>query len=205
MITPEAVDPQTINEIFAAMIGRDGSNRSATTELREAAEPALLLGQAADAYTHAIVAGAETLIGPTRLAAIDTAAEHAVPGISTAAAWETLRGHLAVLAADGRDPVDLLAAAAADRELDTARDVAAVLDHRLDPTGNHSQRPGAVAVAAGRPGPARRARRVGAVPDRPRRPRPHPRQPGAGGGRGMDVRDRAGVGRPVPAHTRPGR
>ena len=124
------------------MIGRDGSNRSATTEHREAAEPARLLGQAADAYTHAVVAGAETLIGPAELARIDAGAEQAVPGVTTAPAWETLRGHLAVLAADGRDPITALTAAAADRELDTARDLAAVLDYRLDPTGNHSQQPG---------------------------------------------------------------
>src|SRR5664279_5604351 len=105
VIKPESVDPQTINEIFAAMIGRDGSNRSATTEQREAADPGLLLGQAADAYTHAIVAGAQTLIGPDAMTAIDTAAEHTVPGITTAAAWDTLRGHLAVLAAGGSDPL----------------------------------------------------------------------------------------------------
>jgi hypothetical protein len=142
VITPESVTPQTINEIFAEMIGRDGSNRSATTEQREAAEPARRLGQAADAYQHCIVAGAETLIGPAELARITAGAEQDAPGITTAPAWETLRGHLAVLAADGHDPITALTAAAAHRELDTARDVAAVLDYRLDPTGNHSQQPG---------------------------------------------------------------
>ena len=60
----------------------------------------------------------------------------------SAPAWDTLLGHLAVLALDGHDPIALLADAAAERELDTATDVAAVLDYRLDPTGNHSQRPG---------------------------------------------------------------
>ena len=57
-----------------------------------------------------------------------------MPGVTTAPAWETLLGHLAVLALDGHDPIGRLADAAAERELDTARDLAAVLDYRLDPT-----------------------------------------------------------------------
>ena len=59
--------------------------------------------------------------------------------MTSAPAWSTLLGHLAVLAVNGWDPVADLAAAAGHRELGTARDTAAVLDYRLDPTGNHSQ------------------------------------------------------------------
>lgn len=40
---------------------------------------------------------------------------------------------------NGADPVAALSSAAAGRELSTARDLAAVLDYRLDPSGNHSQ------------------------------------------------------------------
>ena len=76
---------------------------------------------------------------PQRLAQIAADAETALPGITDTPAWETLRGHLVVLAADGVDPIAALTAAAAARELDTARDISAVLDYRLDPTGNHSQ------------------------------------------------------------------
>ena len=45
------------------------------------------------------------------------------------------RAAAAVLTADGRDPIADLTAAAARRETGTARDVAAVLDYRLDPSG----------------------------------------------------------------------
>ena len=205
VIKPESVTPQTVNEIFAEMIGRDGSNRSATTEQREAAEPALLLGQAADAYTHAVVTGAETLIGPAELARIAADAEQAVPGITTAPAWETLRGHLAVLAADGRDPITALAAAAARRELDTARDLAAVLDYRLDPTGNHSQQPGPLpwlpAVPARLAEPPDWAAYLTARADHVRDLADRVRADAATWVAG----DRAGVGGPVPAQPRPGR
>ena len=141
VIKPEAIRPATVIEAFTAVITTDGSARSATTEIREAADPALRMGRpgaAADAYAHAIVAGAETLLGSAEIDRITAAAELAVSGVTTAAAWDTLRGHLIVLAAAGSDPVASLTAAAAARELETANDLAAVLDFRLDPTGNHS-------------------------------------------------------------------
>jgi len=141
VIKPEAIRPATVIEAFTAVITTDGSDRSATTEIREAADPILQLGRpgaAADAYAHAIVAGAEALVGPQEIERITAAAELAVPGITSAAAWDTLRGHLIVLAAGGSDPTGLLTAAAGKRELGTAQDLAAVLDFRLDPTGNHS-------------------------------------------------------------------
>jgi DNA primase catalytic core len=139
VVKPESVSPPTISELFAAMIGRDGANRSATTETREITDPHRRLGHANDAYAHAVVAGAEHLLPPGEMEGITAAAENAVPGVTTAPAWDTLRGHLALLVATGQDPIALLTAAAAERELDTARDLAAVLDYRLDPTGNHSQ------------------------------------------------------------------
>ncbi len=142
VITPDALQPPTAIEVLTAVIGRDGAARSATTEIRDAHDPALRLGHAAAAYVHAIMVGAVTVLGPDRVAAITTGAEQAVPGVTGAPAWETLLGHLAVLALDGHDPITLLADAAAARELASADDVAAVLDYRLDPTGNHSQRPG---------------------------------------------------------------
>jgi len=141
VIKPQAIRPATVVEAFTTVITTDGSDRSATTEIREAADPALQLGRpgaAADAYAHAIVAGAEAVIGSEQIARITAAAELAVPGVTSAPAWDTLRGHLIVLAADGSDPTGLLTAAAEKRELGTADDLAAVLDFRLDPTGNHS-------------------------------------------------------------------
>jgi len=137
--TPGAIEPSTAVEMLVKIVETDGGARSVTTEAREAADPTRRLGQAADAYTHSIVVGAETVIGPQRLAQIVTDAVAALPGITDTPAWEALRGHLVVLAAGGADPIAALTAAAASRELDSARDISAVLDYRLDPSGNHSQ------------------------------------------------------------------
>ena len=110
------------------------------------------------------------------------------PGSPTAPAWETLLGHLAVLALDGHDPIARLADAAAERELDTARDLAAVLDYRLDPTGNHSQRPGPLPWVPDIPETLDPDPGVGNVSRRPRpaghRPGHRTRRAGAGGGPG---------------------
>ncbi|MGI8415078.1 MAG: MobF family relaxase, partial [Nakamurella sp.] len=141
VITPEAISPETSAELFAAIIGRDGSDRSALTEMRESADPANRLGPACDAYTHAIITGLETLLGAERVAQITADAEQALPGITSAPAWETLRGHLVALAGQGGDPIAALTAAS-ERELRTANDPSAVLDWRLDRTGNHSLREG---------------------------------------------------------------
>jgi DNA primase catalytic core len=144
VITPDAIQPPTAIEVLTEVIGRDGAARSATTEIRDAHDPGLRVGHAAAAYVHALTVGAMTILGPERVRVITAGAEEAVPGVTTAPAWETVLGHLAVLALDGHDPVARLVDAAAERELDTAMDLAAVLDYRLDPTGNHSQRPGAL-------------------------------------------------------------
>ena len=137
--TPGAIEPLTAVEVLVKIVETDGAARSVTTERREAADPARRLGQAADAYTHSIVVGAETVVGAQGLTRMVAEAEAALPGITANAAWEALRGHLVVLAAGGVDPIDALTAAAASRELGTARDISAVLDYRLDPSGNHSQ------------------------------------------------------------------
>jgi len=139
---PGAVMPPTMIELASKILATDGSARSATTEIREAAEPARRLAHAGNAYAHSIVVGAQDLLGAARVAQITEAAETLIPGITAAAAWDTLRGHLLVLAADGLDPIGALTAAAGKRELGTADDLAAVLDFRLDPTGNHSQQSG---------------------------------------------------------------
>lgn len=137
--TPGSISPATPAETLAKIIQTDGGSRSVTTEQRDAADPARRLGHAADAYATTVVIGADTVIGPDAIQRLTDAAEQAVPGITASPAWEVLRGHLAMRAADHRDPIDELAAAAASRELGSARDLAAVLDYRLDPTGNHGQ------------------------------------------------------------------
>ena len=49
-------------------------------------------------------------------------------------AWPTLKGHLLQLATTGLDPIDVLRDAISQGSIDDARDVAALLDWRIDPT-----------------------------------------------------------------------
>ncbi|MEO6701476.1 MAG: MobF family relaxase [Jatrophihabitantaceae bacterium] len=139
VIRPEAIRPPSAAETLQAILQRDGAARSASTEIREAGDPQRQLGRLADMYLHSIQTGALAVLGSEQLDQLTHAAEAAVPGVSEAEAWETLRAHLALLQLDGHDAIDLLTQAAGARTLDGASDLAAVLDWRLDPSGNHSQ------------------------------------------------------------------
>ncbi|MFA3899753.1 hypothetical protein ACKAMS_32585 [Rhodococcus sp. 5A-K4] len=136
MLPPTAVDD--LREILR----RDGAQVSAHSTLAEADDPHLNLSPAARAYDYSVATGSEVHLGPEVMAAIDVAAEEEAPGLTDEPAWPTLRGHLAILGAHGRDPVEALRSAVRSRELDTALDRAAVLDWRLDPSGKHSSAPG---------------------------------------------------------------
>ncbi|MBW4781964.1 relaxase domain-containing protein [Rhodococcus fascians] len=139
MLPPTAVDD------FRAILRRDGAQVSAHSTLTAADDPHTHLAPAANAYDYSVATACEVLAGPTVMAAIDTAADTAIAGLTDDAAWPVLRGHLAILAAHGRDPVDALNTAINERELGTAFDRAAVLDWRLDSTGRHSTTRGASA------------------------------------------------------------
>ncbi|CAM3308397.1 MobF family relaxase [Williamsia muralis] len=136
--TPKALNPQTAIELLGGVLDRDGAQTSATTSAREALDPAQRLGFAAAAYLDAVGSAAENYAGPETMATIDAAANTVYDGLTDEPAWPVLRKHLAIIAAHGRDPVTALKNAAAHRELDTADDVAAVLDWRLDTSGSHS-------------------------------------------------------------------
>ncbi|WP_255123015.1 MobF family relaxase [Rhodococcus sp. 14-2470-1b] len=136
MLPPTAVDD--LREILR----RDGAQVSAHSTLAEADDPHLNLSPAARAYDYSVATGSEVHLGPEVMAAIDVAAEQEAPGLTDEPAWPTLRGHLAILGAHGRDPVEALRSAVRSRELDTALDRAAVLDWRLDPSGKHSSATG---------------------------------------------------------------
>lgn len=138
VITPGAVSPQTAVDLFTRILGRDGAQESATTAARRLADPAQRLSIAASAYDDALGTAAEHVTGDKEMARIDAEAEKIVPGVTDADAWPVLRKHLATLAVGGTDPIATLRRAAGHRELDTAVDVAAVLDWRLDPSGAHS-------------------------------------------------------------------
>ncbi|MDV6305480.1 MobF family relaxase [Rhodococcus cerastii] len=132
MLPPTAVDD------FRAILRRDGAQVSAHSTLTAADDPHVNLAPAANAYDYSVATACEVLAGPTVMAAIDTAADTAIAGLTDDAAWPVLRGHLAILAAHGRDPVDALNTAITEREIGSAFDRAAVLDWRLDATGRHS-------------------------------------------------------------------
>ena len=154
VIHPTLVRPLTSTDILESILARDDAPRSATSLIREQADPATRLGEAAQRYldslyvaaenllrhdtappANATVDGTETTTAVNMVDALDLAVDQLAPGLSDEAAWPTLRAHLLLLGAAGENPVEALRAAAGDRELDTARDRAAVLDWRLDASG----------------------------------------------------------------------
>jgi len=146
VIHPTLVRPLTPTDILESMLARDDAQRSATSLIREQADPATRLGEAAQRYLDSLYVAAEDLLRHQTITgadgttvnlvdALDTAVETLAPGLSDEAAWPTLRAHLLLLGAAGENPVEALRAAAGDRELQSARDRAAVLDWRLDASG----------------------------------------------------------------------
>ncbi|MEV2226333.1 MobF family relaxase [Nocardia vinacea] len=133
-----AIYPRTAVEKLLRIFGRDGVQKSAHTMLRDALDPHQRIGRALDIYLDALGVAAETALGADGLERLDVAAEAVRPNLTDSPAYPVLRQHLAMIALSGRDPVTALRTAASARELDTADDVAAVLDWRLDPSGAHS-------------------------------------------------------------------
>lgn len=146
VIHPTLVRPLTPTDILESILARDDAQRSATSLVREQADPATRLGEASQRYLDSLYVAAEDLLrhetttgidGTTvnKVDALDMAVETLAPGLLDEAAWPTLRAHLLLLGAAGENPVEALRAAAGDRELESARDRAAVLDWRLDASG----------------------------------------------------------------------
>ncbi len=142
IITRQALLPPTAVDILTDILSRDGAQISATSSTRHLADPVARLHHATDQYAHALSTAATDVLGTGRLAAIDTAANQLVPGLTDHSAWPILRGHLALLAIAGNNPIARLADAVQMGGLSGAHDPAAVLDWRLDNTGQHSTTPG---------------------------------------------------------------
>ncbi len=146
VIRPDLIHPLTATDHLEAILARDDTPTSATTSRREQADPAARLGDAAKRYVDALHVAAEDHLGPDTVTALEIAADRVVSGLagpqavplSEAPAWPTLRAHLLLLAAAGTNPIEAVEKAAAAGGLDDARDVAAVLDWRLDDTGLRS-------------------------------------------------------------------
>ncbi|WP_433194003.1 MobF family relaxase [Nocardia sp. CA-107356] len=136
--TEPAMFPRTAVEVLLRIFGRDGAQKSAHTMLRDALDPHQRIGRALDIYLDAIGVAAENALGIDALERVDALAEAVRPNLTDSPAYPVLRQHLAMIALSGRDPITALHTAANARELDTADDVAAVLDWRLDPSGAHS-------------------------------------------------------------------
>lgn len=133
--TPAATYPNTPAEILGRIIARDGAGVSAATAQRRATTPEHTLAHEVTVYTDALALAAETLAGPQVMAAITDAVGTDYPDLLDDPAWPVLRGHLALLHLEGKDPMAELVAAIKARELDTARSPAAVLDWRLGARG----------------------------------------------------------------------
>ena len=153
VITPAATHPLTAINVLEQILARDEAEPSATTTARRLADPATNLTSAAARYHDSLHTAAVHTLGPGWSDRLDTALEQSSPGVTHSPAYPTLRGHLALIAVDGRDPVAAFTTALADREVDTAADVAAVLDWRLDPTHTRSSTPGPLPWLPGLPEP----------------------------------------------------
>lgn len=138
VIYPEVQTPATAVEILTAVLARQDENRSALTEFADAGDPARRLADTAAAYRHAHHTAVQDLTGPARLRELTELAETAAPGVTAAPDWPSLQAHLAGIDLTGADPIAALGHAAASRELTSAKDLAAVLDYRLDPNGTGS-------------------------------------------------------------------
>lgn len=150
-IAPEVLVPPTTVESLETIITRDGSVISATTTLRDEHDPRTLLAKSLPRYEDALAHAAANILGSDAMDALAREAEDIVPGVTSAPAWDTLHSHLAFLALDDVDPLAALRGAAGDGALDGSRDVAAVLDWRLDATGSHSARSGPLPWVPGIP------------------------------------------------------
>ncbi len=153
VITPAATHPLTAVNVLEQILARDEAQVSATSTARRLADPAADAAAAAARYRDSLHSAAVHIHGPGWAERLDATLEQQVPGIAASPAYPTLRGHLALLAATGQDPVAAFTAALHSREVDTAADAAAVLDWRLDPTHTRSLTPGPLPWLPGIPAP----------------------------------------------------
>jgi conjugative relaxase-like TrwC/TraI family protein len=130
IIRPDTISPRTPTETLEQILARDEAPVSASTVLRELNNPAARLFQAVQRYTDSLHK-AEQLVEPRAVAELDQADQY-LPSLTIEPAWRTLRAHLLALAAEtGEHPLRHLVTAASGRDLDTAGEMAAVLDWRL--------------------------------------------------------------------------
>src|SRR5215211_672299 len=136
VIRPDIIAPRTPTETLQQILGRDEAPVSATTLLRELSDPAARLFDAVQRYTDGLHVAAEQLVGPQTVQMLDSQADQVIPELTSEPSWPTLRAQLLALAAEsGEHPLLQLHTAATGRDLQTAGDMAAVLDWRLPEAG----------------------------------------------------------------------
>ena len=131
VIDPKALRPPTAIDVLTTVLDRDGSDRSATTTQGEAESYATQLHDATLRYHDALAFAAEHTLGPEALSRMEREAEVLWPGLTSEPAYPKLRAQLCLRALDRGDALTVLMDAAAERELGTSQDRAAVLDWRL--------------------------------------------------------------------------
>lgn len=140
VLHPDHVSPLTATDVLERVLDRDGSQRSARTELREASQATRQLARAAAVYSDAVDVAVASVLGAEYMAKLDTDAETALPGVTDSPAWDALKARLArfALTAPAAEPIAAMMVAARTRDLTSAADAAAVLHWRLGVmTGDH--------------------------------------------------------------------
>lgn len=133
VLHPDHVSPLTATDVLERVLDRDGSQRSARTELREASQASRQLAKAAAVYSDAVDVAVASVLGAEYMAKLNTDAEAALPGVTDSPAWDALKARLArfALTAPGAEPIAAMMVAARTRDLTSAADAAAVLHWRL--------------------------------------------------------------------------
>jgi hypothetical protein len=129
-INPETINPPTPTGILETILARDESPVSATTQLRDADNPALQLGPAVARYNDALSFAAAHIAGDVGLRGLERRVEEALPRITRSPAWPTLQAELLLVEADRRDPIQALARAVAD-PITAGTEPAAILAWRI--------------------------------------------------------------------------
>ena len=137
-IHPDVVTPRTAVDVLEGIIRRDDAPRSARTIAREENDATLRLRGVVERYVDALDHAAEVQLGRARVEELTTQAEALHPGLTDCRAWEVLLAHLCRIDIDTNGhAVDALRDALEGKDLTSARDVAAVVDWRLDPAASH--------------------------------------------------------------------
>jgi hypothetical protein len=158
LIRPDTIRPATATELLQQILARDESPRSASTLVREQQDPAVRLAESAERYVDALSVAAEEVVGSTAVQALGAYANQLMPGLSEEPAWATLHTHLLLVAGDDADPLQRLRATYDAKEINSADDRTALLDWRLDDTGQLKGRDGPLPWLPGIPD------RIGADP-----------------------------------------